>query len=175
MVSCTTRPPRVNEEDGVDYYFLDDAKFKKLLEQKRFIEHTHFRGWRYGVEFDEAKSGYINIGVFNVEGLNSLLKSKYRYHIIPIYLEEKLSVRLRRSRDREGRWRWEYFRRAWTDYIEFKGVKKTLAYFNNGKYIYLKQENGVWRQSQIVYNALLRWGVLIKDKETKKIRLGNFV
>ena len=44
MVSCTTRPPRVNEEDGVDYYFLNDAEFKKLLKQKRFIEHTHFRG-----------------------------------------------------------------------------------------------------------------------------------
>ena len=32
-VSATTRPPRVGETDGQDYYFIDTEKFQAMLEQ----------------------------------------------------------------------------------------------------------------------------------------------
>ena len=28
-ISCTTRPPRAGEQDGIDYHFLDEAEFKR--------------------------------------------------------------------------------------------------------------------------------------------------
>lgn len=174
MISCTTRPPRAKEEDGEDYYFLNDEEFIELIHDKSFIECTMFRGWHYGVRYNEVKSGRINIGVFNVGGLKSLESKKIKYHIIPIYLNEKLSTRLRRSREREGRWRLEYFRRAITDFFEFRNVKKTLGSFN-GKYIMLDKVDGVWKQGQIIANKMMKWGILIKDKETNEMRLGNFI
>lgn len=44
MTSCTTRPPREGEKDGEAYYFLDNAQFDKLIEERKLIEYTHFRG-----------------------------------------------------------------------------------------------------------------------------------
>ena len=46
--SATTRPPRPGERDGVDYYFLSDAQFDRLLAQGAFIEHATYSGNRYG-------------------------------------------------------------------------------------------------------------------------------
>jgi guanylate kinase len=47
-VSATTRQPRAGERDGVDYQFLSDAEFDRLLAQEEFIEYTTFSGNRYG-------------------------------------------------------------------------------------------------------------------------------
>jgi guanylate kinase len=37
-VSACTRRPRPNEVDGRDYYFLDETKFQKLIQQDAFVE-----------------------------------------------------------------------------------------------------------------------------------------
>jgi len=47
-VTCTTRPPRVGEQDGVDYYFLDAADFLKRLQAGNFLEHATVYGHSYG-------------------------------------------------------------------------------------------------------------------------------
>jgi guanylate kinase len=47
-VTCTTRPPRVGEHDGVDYYFLDAADFLKRLQAGNFLEHATVYGHSYG-------------------------------------------------------------------------------------------------------------------------------
>lgn len=47
-VSVTTRPPRPGEQEGVDYYFVDDAEFDRLVEQGSLLEHATFAGHRYG-------------------------------------------------------------------------------------------------------------------------------
>lgn len=116
MISATTRPPREGERDEVDYYFVDSSQFETLIHEKKLVEFTTFRGWYYGVPFTSVKSGYINIGVFNPQGLKTLQKYRYKYEIVPIYMEEKFSTRMHRSYAREGKWKVEFFRRAWTDY-----------------------------------------------------------
>lgn len=40
VVTMTSRPPRVGEEDGVDYFFVSAEKFKALIEQNEFIEYA---------------------------------------------------------------------------------------------------------------------------------------
>ena len=39
-VSVTTRPPRPGERDGVDYYFIDDARFEEMVADDELLEVT---------------------------------------------------------------------------------------------------------------------------------------
>lgn len=48
-VTCTTRPPRPGEQDGVDYYFLTAERFARLLAAGKFIEHAKVYGYDYGL------------------------------------------------------------------------------------------------------------------------------
>jgi len=48
-VTCTTRPPREGERDGVDYYFLDAASFLKRVQAGNFLEHATVYGHSYGI------------------------------------------------------------------------------------------------------------------------------
>ncbi|MBA7707213.1 Guanylate kinase [subsurface metagenome] len=47
-VSFTTRRPRKNEIEGVDYYFVSQKEFQKMIEKRRFIEWTEVHGRLYG-------------------------------------------------------------------------------------------------------------------------------
>ena len=47
-VSHTTRPPRTNEVDGVDYNFVSKEKFQELINQKEFYEYAKIFGNYYG-------------------------------------------------------------------------------------------------------------------------------
>ena len=51
IVSYTTRPIRVNETDGVEYYFTDEDGFAGLMESGKVVEHREYRTvhglWRY--------------------------------------------------------------------------------------------------------------------------------
>ena len=53
IVTCTTRPIRQNEEDGVDYFFLDDATFEEYKEEGKLVCTTNYNGWNYGLPIDE--------------------------------------------------------------------------------------------------------------------------
>src|SRR5438552_3688502 len=48
-VTCTTRPPREGERDGVDYYFLDAESFLKRVQAGNFLEHATVYGNSYGI------------------------------------------------------------------------------------------------------------------------------
>ena len=47
-VSATTRPKRPGETDDVDYHFVDDAEFDRLIEAGEFVEWAPVFGFRYG-------------------------------------------------------------------------------------------------------------------------------
>jgi guanylate kinase len=47
-VTCTTRPPRAGEREGLDYYFLDVATFLRRLHTGNFLEHATVYGHSYG-------------------------------------------------------------------------------------------------------------------------------
>ena len=51
-VSHTTRAPRPGEREGVDYFFVDDARFDAMLAQGRFQEWAEIYGHRYGLSRD---------------------------------------------------------------------------------------------------------------------------
>lgn len=47
-ITCTTRPPRPGERDGVDYYFLDAATFQQRVHAGQFLEQATVFGHQYG-------------------------------------------------------------------------------------------------------------------------------
>ena len=47
-ISCTTRAPRGEEEDGIDYHFLTVDRFRELLAEGAFLEHAEVHGNYYG-------------------------------------------------------------------------------------------------------------------------------
>lgn len=59
-VSATTRPPRPNEQDGTDYWFLTDAEFRRRLEEEQFIEHAEVfsSGFLYGTLWSELERAW---------------------------------------------------------------------------------------------------------------------
>ena len=47
-VSCTTRPKRVHEVDGVNYHFLSEQGFTEKMQNNEFIEFENVHGYFYG-------------------------------------------------------------------------------------------------------------------------------
>ncbi|WP_128893315.1 guanylate kinase [Erythrobacter sp. HKB08] len=57
-VSVTTRPKRPGEIDGVDYHFVTDAQFDRMVEEDDFYEWAEVFGKKYG-----TPKGYIRKGL----------------------------------------------------------------------------------------------------------------
>lgn len=75
-ISYTTRPPRGAERDGVDYHFVDDATFERMVREGAFLEHAEVHGHRYGTPravVDEAKArGALVVFDIDVQGGESI-------------------------------------------------------------------------------------------------------
>lgn len=127
IISCTTRPPREGEIDGVDYHFLTEDEFLAGSLNGDFLETAQFRGWYYGTRKQDI-SNEISVGVFNPQGLKSLDRFRNQYLIVPVYIKLSLLERLKRSYRREGKLKKEYFRRAFTDFIDFWKIRKWLMW-----------------------------------------------
>ena len=55
-VSVTTRRPRAGEVDGVDYHFVDDAEFDRLIETDGLLEWAEYAGNRYGTPLAQLRT-----------------------------------------------------------------------------------------------------------------------
>ena len=55
-VSATTRAPRAGEQDGVDYHFMTDEAFERMVADSRFLEHAIYAGHRYGTPLDSIEA-----------------------------------------------------------------------------------------------------------------------
>ena len=99
-VSHTTREPRSNEVDGVDYHFISQKKFKELIKENKFYEYAEIFGNFYGtskknVDTDIKKNDLI----FDIDWQGTKQLSKFKnLKLIKIYLitenKEELKKRL---------------------------------------------------------------------------------
>lgn len=100
IVSCTTRPPRSGEQHGVDYFFLSDEEFTKKVLDGSMLEATSFREWFYGTALDQLDPEKINVGVFNIAGIECLIEDT-RLKVVPVWVHATNKTRLIRSLNRE--------------------------------------------------------------------------
>lgn len=132
IVSCTTRPKRDYEKEGIDYYFLSVEDFTKKVLNGSMLEATEFRQWFYGTPIEALKEDKINIGVFNKQGIECLL-SDNRLEVIPIYIACEDKKRLMRSLERESNPDCEEIcRRFLADKQDFETIDFNYITFYNG-------------------------------------------
>lgn len=97
VVTCTTRPKRVNEIDGFDYQFVNEEEFDRLIEAKYFAETAIYNGFRYGTPLNQLRDDKLII--LEPRGLASFTKLRV-CTIVAIYLQTNESVRYERMRYR---------------------------------------------------------------------------
>lgn len=103
-ISATSRPPRANEVDGKDYYFLSRDTFHEKIAAGEFIEYEEvYKGTFYGTLKSEIKrlweSGKHVVFDIDVKGgLN--IKSQYPVETLAVFIHppslEELEKRLRK-------------------------------------------------------------------------------
>lgn len=57
VVTCTTRPPRGDEQAEEDYHFLSEEEFDQKITERGFLEHAKVHDHRYGTPRDEVEAG----------------------------------------------------------------------------------------------------------------------
>ncbi len=79
-VSCTTRPPREEDEEGVTYYFLTKEKFKEMVSEDGFLEYAEFCDNYYGTPEkpvnDLLEKGYDVFLEIEVDGGMQVMKKR---------------------------------------------------------------------------------------------------
>jgi guanylate kinase len=109
-VSSTTRKPRTNEKNGVDYFFLSDSEFDEEISRNHFLEWAEFAGARYGTPREAVEkaltSGTNVLLEIEIEGAKQV--KAHAPEAILVFLEppswEELVSRLeRRATDSEQR------------------------------------------------------------------------
>ncbi len=102
-ISYTTRAPRGHEKDGVDYHFVSEDGFQKMIDAGQFVEWAQVHGHRYGTprsSIESAKALVVfDIDVQGGEAIKKRHPDAVRVLVLPPSLAE-LERRLRaRSTD----------------------------------------------------------------------------
>lgn len=107
IIPYTTRPVRVGEQNGREYYFCDEEKVTQLNKQNKIIELREYKTvhgiWKYFTaddgQIDLDENSYLLIGT--LETFISLRKYYGVGRVIPIYIEVEDGERLARALERE--------------------------------------------------------------------------
>ncbi len=102
-VSATTRPRRPGEENGREYWFLDDAEFDRRIESGAFLEYVPYvSGKRYGTlasEIDRiADEGRVCVLELELEG--ALAVQDHVPGSVTIFISADVAELERRLRER---------------------------------------------------------------------------
>ena len=137
IVLYTTRPRRIGETNGVQYYFVDNDSAIRLQKAGKVIEmrsyDTVYGEWKYFTvcddQIDLLNNDYLMIGT-----IESYLRTKEYFgtdQVVPIMIELDDGIRLQRALDREKcepKPRYEEMcRRFLADSVDFSQDKKKEA------------------------------------------------
>ena len=87
-VSHTTRSPRSNEIDGVDYHFVSTAEFKDLVKKNKFYEYAKIFENYYGtLKYNVDEIIKKNDIIFDIDWQGTKQLSKFKnLKLVKIYL-----------------------------------------------------------------------------------------
>lgn len=130
VVAYTTRPKRDLEVDGVDYYFINDYQFKRMIVDD-FVEFNCYRGWKYGtkINFDDGDDKVVILTPAGVRNLKVYLKNhpEIKEKVLVVYLcvdrRSRLIKILERGDDID-----ESYRRNLTEVGQFDSFDKECDY-----------------------------------------------
>ena len=89
-ISHTTRKPRVNETNGVDYFFISKENFQKLIDEKAFLEYANVFKNLYGSTKDQVfknlNNGYNVLFDIDWQGTEQIKKQTLNYKLISFFI-----------------------------------------------------------------------------------------
>lgn len=94
----TTRPARMGEVNGVDYYFLDDITYDKMEQNGSFVVSNEFNGWKYGITYNQIISNK-NLFILSPRAIQDI-PQKYRDEFFIIYIDVAKDVIIDRLKTR---------------------------------------------------------------------------
>jgi guanylate kinase len=102
-VSYTTRAPREGEQDGVDYHFVDEDRFDRMVQAGEFVEWAKVHGHRYGtpraVVEQALRSGALAVFDIDVQG-GTMIKRQFPDAVRALILPPSMAELERRLRAR---------------------------------------------------------------------------
>ena len=89
-ISHTTRKPRTNEENGKDYFFINEEEFKNLINNKAFLEYAKVFENYYGsskINVIEALNKGKNV-IFDIDwqGTEQIKNQNLNYKLITFFI-----------------------------------------------------------------------------------------
>ena len=101
IISCTTRPKREGEIEGINYFYLTKEEFVDEVQQNKMLESASFNGWLYGTGYKSLDVNKVNIGVFNPSGIYSMI-DRGDIDLKVFYIKTSAKTRLLRQINRES-------------------------------------------------------------------------
>lgn len=167
-ISYTTRSPRPGEVHGKDYFFVDEATFRNMIDRNDFIEWAEVHGNLYGTS-RELLMDAVNRGVDVILDIDSqgamTIKKKYNdgvyIYILPPSFEvlrqrlidrksdspEEISRRLQKAREEIWNYRQYYYLIVNS---EFHKALKELEAVMIAERIKMKQMNLSWIEETFI-------------------------
>ena len=145
LVSHTTRPPRPNESNGYDYYFINKEDFINMNNKDLFIETREYKVnaeigndiWYYGLSKSELDTTTIlnKIVILDLKGMKELAEYIGRENLFVVYLDCDSDIRINRMIKRGGMTDQEISRRFKSDESDFIGIEESVDLCaNTGEY-----------------------------------------
>ena len=89
-ISHTTRQPRLNEENNKDYYFVNEDKFKRLINNQEFLEYAKVFNNFYGTTrtpvIDRLNKGKNVLFDIDWQGADQIKNKKLDYKLITFFI-----------------------------------------------------------------------------------------
>lgn len=144
-VSVTTRRPRPEEHDGVDYFFIDEEGFDRLIAEDELLEWAEIFGHRSGTPARpirdvrrEGRDAVLEIDVQGAAIVRRKVPDPVLILLVPPSLEElarRLRTRATEDEDklarRLARAEWEMAQGDWFDHVivndELEGASAQVA------------------------------------------------
>ncbi len=133
-VSHTTRPPRTNEINGIDYHFIQKEQFEKLISENKFYEHAKIFENYYGtLKKDVDETLKKNDLLFDIDWQGTKQLSKIKdLKLIKIYLITEKSELKKRLIKRNQNSKEEVDKR-------FKSYEDNVKHWNDYDYIIINE------------------------------------
>ena len=102
VITSTSRCPRENEFQGVDYYFYTKQEFEEKILENKFLEYVQNFGNYYGTSFTSIKESIEEshgIIVIDDDGARKL-KETFKNQVVTIYLDVSIKTMEARMKGR---------------------------------------------------------------------------
>ena len=103
-VSCTTRAPRPNEVDGVDYTFVSRERFQQLIDEGAFLEYATYNGNLYGTLAERVERAradghdiVLKIEVQGAEQVRKRVPDAILIFVVPPSVDELVRRQVKRN------------------------------------------------------------------------------